>query len=450
MFPPISLLALPLVSLVAMPLAQAVTVDEALAHHATLAHAIYEDTATTARQLQTALHTLVANPTAETLAAAKTAWLAAREPYGQSEVFRFQNGPIDDLNENGEMVPGKGREGFINAWPLDEALIDYSVPVDGNASNEDQPKANLIADLAFDITPATLSGLNELGENEANVTTGYHAIEFLLWGQDLNEGGEPFDGTARRDSTPGQRPVTDFLADDRCTSGKESAPAIICQRRGQYLLAAAALLATDLDRIAQAWAPNADNYRTAFVKGGKDSLLKILVGMGSLSYGELAGERILVALAANSQEDEHSCFSDNTHRDIYLNALAVRNVARGEYTRVNGDNLDGPGILDLLTAQGSSELAQQLQKALDDTQQSAQVLVDLAAKGLPFDRLIEQFPSEDGDGRPVLNANLANNARVNEVVMALQAQTALIESAITALLGDTPYEIEDSPAFSGT
>ena len=27
--------------------------------------------------------------------------------------------------------------------------------------------------------------LHEIGGNEANVATGYHAIEFLLWGQDL-------------------------------------------------------------------------------------------------------------------------------------------------------------------------------------------------------------------------------------------------------------------------
>ena len=40
---------------------------------------------------------------------------------------------------------------------------------------------------ASKITPEFLSGtLQEAGDIEANVATGYHAIEFLLWGQDLN------------------------------------------------------------------------------------------------------------------------------------------------------------------------------------------------------------------------------------------------------------------------
>ena len=49
------------------------------------------------------------------LVPARKAWLAAREPYGQTEAFRFYGGPIDDA---------KGPEGRINAWPLDEAYID--------------------------------------------------------------------------------------------------------------------------------------------------------------------------------------------------------------------------------------------------------------------------------------------------------------------------------------
>ena len=427
----------------------AADVAAVIEQNAVIAHAAYEDSLTSARTLREALAALVDNPSEASLDAARTAWREAREPYGQTEVYRFRGGPIDDLNDEGQLVAGEGAEGRINAWPLDEALIDYvAAQVDGNSSNSDQPAAGFIQDAGFEISPAGLAAVNEFGENEANVATGYHAIEFLLWGQDLNAGESAWDGESPRDATPGQRPYTDYVAGEGCTNGTAPAEATVCQRRGAYLLAAADLLIDDLARVTEAWAPGADNYRARFTDPANQdqSLLKMLVGMGSLSYGELAGERILVALAAASQEDEHSCFSDNTHRDIYLNALGIRNTYLGEYTRIDGSQISGPGIYDLLKASDAA-LAEQLKTQLDATQMAAQVIVDKADAGTPFDQLVAQYPGKDADDRPVLNANMANNLLVNNVVVALQTQTGSIEAAIAALLGEVSYEIEDSPAF---
>ena len=70
--------------------------------------------------------------------------------------------------------------------------------------------------------------------------------------------------------------------------------------------------------------------------------------MGSLSLGELAGERMKVALEANSYEDEHDCFSDNTHNSHYYNALGIQNVYTGSYKRVDGTELSGASLADLL------------------------------------------------------------------------------------------------------
>lgn len=431
--------------------AQAVERLEVVQHNAAIAYAAYSDSLETAKALQQAIAQLLAKPSAGTLEAARQAWLAAREPYLQTEVYRFQHGPIDDLNDEGRMVEGEGPEGRINAWPLDEAIIDYVArSVDGNSRNEDQPRLSLIQDVKFKISPQSLAQMNEYKGNEANVTTGYHAIEFLLWGQDLNQGEKSWDGKARRDSSPGQRPYTDYVVGKGCTSGsgKPDKPEI-CKRRGEYLKAAAQLLVDDLSRVTEAWAPNRpDNYRAEFTRpeNVEQSLLKILVGMGSLGYGELAGERILVALAANSQEDEHSCFSDNTHRDIWGDALGIQNVYLGRYVRIDGSELKGPGIKDLLDGDQAA-LGEQLAKELEATLAAAKVLDDKAKEGLPFDRLIEQYPGKDGDGRPVLNANLANNILVNNVVVALQQQTGTLEQVAHALLGEVKFEIESSPAF---
>ena len=79
------------------------------------------------------------------------------------------------------------------------------------------------------ITPALIADLNEVGGSEANVASGYHAIEFLLWGQDLN-------GT---NAGAGERPYTDYVVGEGCSNGN-------CARRAEYLQAASSLLIQDL------------------------------------------------------------------------------------------------------------------------------------------------------------------------------------------------------------
>ena len=172
-------------TLLASP-ALAVEKAEVVKTYADIAAAGYADSLTSAQALKTAVAALIATPSDETLTAAKAAWLASRVPYQQTEVFRFGNPIVDDW------------EGKVNAWPLDEGLIDY---VDNNAyggPSEENPLStlNIIATPKFSIggteidastiAPATIRALHEADGIEANVASGYHAIEFLLWGQDLN------------------------------------------------------------------------------------------------------------------------------------------------------------------------------------------------------------------------------------------------------------------------
>lgn len=312
-----------------------------VAHYADMVYAGYQDAYAAALTLQAALAAFVADPNETTHQAAKAAWLAAREPYGQTEAFRFYGGPIDGAG---------GPEGLINAWPLDEAYIDYV---------EGAPAAGIINNTADypQIGPELLESLNESGAEE-NISVGYHAIEFLLWGQDLSADGQ------------GNRPFTDYT----------TAPN--AERRGQYLLAAGELLAGHLGQLVAAWAPGSDNYRAAFLAQEPNvALRQMLTGIGVLSKSELSGERLFVAYDNQNQEDEHSCFSDNTHRDIINNAQGIDNVLRGQYTRPDGTVISGPSLLSLLTAQDPALSAQV--GALADTA--------LAAVGqihVPFDQAI--------------------------------------------------------------
>ena len=315
---------------------------EVVTNYADIVYANYEDAYETAVTLQTALQTFVANPSEETHQAAKDAWLAAREPYGQTEVYRFYGGPIDDAD---------GPEGLINAWPLDEAYVDYV---------EGAPEAGIINNVADypEINADLLASLNEVGAEE-NISTGYHAIEFLLWGQDLSADGN------------GDRSYTDYT------------DAANAERRSQYLLAAADLLVGHLNGLVAAWDPNvSDNYRAEFLAQPADEAIqKMLTGMGVLSKSELAGERIFVAYDNQDQEDEHSCFSDNTHRDIITNAQGILNVYSGSYTRVDGTVVSGASLADLV-AELDADLAAEMAGLAETAVASTQTI------HVPFDQAI--------------------------------------------------------------
>jgi putative iron-regulated protein len=393
-------------------------------HYAALAHAVYSDSLATAKTLRGEIEGFIASPNERTLAAAKAAWKRARVPYQQSEAFRFGNPVVDDW------------EGKVNAWPLDEGLIDYVDP--GYQFEEGNPgaKANVIATNAITvgtktvstatITPDLIESLNEIGGSEANVATGYHAIEFLLWGQDLNGTGPG----------AGNRPYTDYIQTDAgCTNGKQKAGSKnTCVRRAQYLKAATDLLVQDLSYIVDQWAPaggsTGGNYRTKLVSGDADAGLRaMLYGMGSLSLGELAGERMKVALLANSTEDEHDCFSDNTHHSHYYDALGIRNVYLGEYQRVDGSTLTGPSLSQLV-ASVDPAADKALRAKLDTTQQRLGAMVDSAEKrNQAFDQMIRA-------------GNVPGHALVRAAINALVEQTGSIEQVagvigITELKPDT-------------
>ena len=384
-----------------------------LSHYATLAHAMYEDSLIAARGLQKAVSRLIENPNERNLAAARAAWTAARVPYQQTEVYRFGNAVVDDW------------EGKVNAWPLDEGLIDY-VAASYGAESEENPgyRSNVIANPTFKfagktidarrITKDLLAGaLHEIGEVEANVATGYHAIEFLLWGQDLNGTGPG----------AGRRPASDFDPAN-CSWGN-------CDRRAAYLKAATELLNDDLAWMVDQWAPGGE-AREGLLKGDtKKGLATILTGMGSLSYGELAGERMKLGLLLHDPEEEHDCFSDNTHYSHYYDALGIRNVYLGEYRRIDGTMVKGPGIATLV-ATASSDVDKSLRDRLDATMGAMSVLVKTAEGGEAYDQMI-------GDG------NDAGNAKVQAAIDALTAQTREIEKAVAALqLAAIEFEGSDS------
>jgi putative iron-regulated protein len=299
---------------------------EAASNYATIVEASYADAITEAKTLKTKIDAFTSSPSAAALDECKNAWLAARIPYGQTEAYRFYDGPIDNLTD--------GPEGALNAWPLDEVYIDYTT---------DNATAGLINDIDYDITAENLRGDNE--KTETFIVIGYHAIEFMLWGQDYSD---PSNGLA------GTRAYTDYTTADNAS------------RRVTYLKLLADILIEDLESLHEQWESNGA-YRTSFLSDVDKAVENMFTGIGELSGPELAGERMDVALAiaksdggSIGQEDEHSCFSDNTHNDIILNFKGCNNVLTGEYERIDGTTVSGTSLLDLIKER-DSEMASSIE-----------------------------------------------------------------------------------------
>jgi putative iron-regulated protein len=339
---------------------KATTKTEAIETYSNIVYASYSDSYDKANDLLSKINTFAATPTQTNFDACKQAWKDSRIPYGQTEAYRFYDGAIDGQD---------GLEGFINSWPLDESYIDY-VNGDNTAGIINKPASYP------NITKQVLMNLNT-ADSETNVATGYHAIEFLLWGQDFY------------DNSAGKRPYTDFVTGADGTAANQD-------RRRMYLKVVTELLVEHLATVRDAWKPNSENFRKSFtVTSNQDvAIAKLLSGVAILCKGELAGQRMSVALVNQDQEEEHSCFSDNTHIDIQMNFKGIKNVYLGTYTRTDGSVVKGKGFSDLV--------------ALYDVNKNNAVLMELTeteakimAIPAPFDQAIKN---------DVANRNIINNS----------------------------------------
>ncbi|TJV22135.1 MAG: peptidase [Mesorhizobium sp.] len=378
-----------------------------------IALAKYEDSLTTAQALDKAVDALLAAPSVETLNAARDAWKASRVPYQQTEVYRFGNKIVDDW------------EGKVNSWPLDEGLIDYVAKSYGAESDANALyTANVIANKEIEIngkkvdasklSPEFLSGtLQGAGGIEANVATGYHAIEFLLWGQDLHGTGPG----------AGERPYTDYDLKN-CTGGN-------CDRRAEYLKSASDLLVSDIQEMVGNWKEDGA-ARKALVDGEPNTAIStIFTGMGSLSYGELAGERMKLGLLLHDPEEEHDCFSDNTYNSHLYDAIGIRAAYHASYTRLDGTVVSGPSVADMVKA-ADPAIDKELSDKLDVTVAKMEAIKARALAGEAYDQQIAE-------------GNVEGNATVQAAIDALIDQTKSIERAVGSLkLSTIAFEGSDS------
>jgi putative iron-regulated protein len=346
-------------------------------NYANIVLASYDAAIDSASAMRHAIDAFLEAPSRERLTAARRAWLSARDDYIVTEPFRFYGGPIDDAKD--------GREGLINAWPLDEAYIDY-VAGDRNAGIVNDRRGHP------QITTAAIVEANERG-GETNISSGWHAIEFLLWGQDSSENG------------PGDRPVSDYTTARNAT------------RRATYLRLTIQRLLDDLRHVRDQWQTTGGRYRATFLADPDKALTSMLRGVGALNSGELAGDRTSVPYDSGDQEDEHSCFSDNTNADVVNDLRGIQMVYLGKSRGVSGASLQ--------------DLVRKADPKLD-AKLGSQISATVAkAKAFPvtFERMI------------AAPAGSARHEALGEVIDGIEAQGSSLAAAAKALGVTVNFEV---------
>lgn len=370
------------------------TVSEAgvKTHYAAMARAAYGDSLGTARQLQEAADVFIVNPTQANLDVAKAAYKAARVPYQQSEIMRWDTALTlaNDLSSDGGPASVDDWEGQVNAWPLDENHIVAII--------EGSDEINI--DL--------LLAQNGADDNEANVTTGVHAIEFMLWGEDTHGTGPG----------AGERPAADYANDGSCADS-------YCARRAVYLKTAVDLLVADLTAMVAEWSQDAEVTQGTLAYNFLNSnagLEYILGSIRAMATDELASARMSSGLELRDPEEEHDCFSDLSHVAIYSNYQGVRNAFYGTYGDVAGDSL-----ADLVRDKNRATF-DDMEAALDSIESKMKQILDVgerSANPIRFDQIIGQRPGETE--RVIAEAAVDELIGLDAPILAIQELLSLQE-----------------------
>jgi putative iron-regulated protein len=392
-------------------LAAAPAVKDVVKTYGDIAETAYSDALEKAKELNKAVDAFLAAPNASTLQAARDAWKASRVPYMQTEGYRFGNKIVDDW------------EGAVNSWPLDEGLIDYVDKASYGDTKAENPlyTANIIANKTLRLGPKVLDAskidktviakLNSALDVEANVGTGYHAIEFLLWGQNLHGTGPG----------AGERPASDYDLKN-CTGGN-------CDRRRDYLKAATSLLVDDLDEMVKDWKPGGAARKALANEDDNAQLSTILTGLGSLSYGELAGERMKLGVLLHDPEEAHDCFSNNTHNSHYNDQIGMMEVWNGRY---EGTKTVSGASIAALAGEKAPDAAKRVDDAMNATLEKLKAIKVKADSG------------EMAYNQMLAAGNDAGNKLILDGVDALVAQARAIEAVVAALNLKIKLEGSDS------
>jgi len=313
-----------------------------ISNYSNIAEATFGSALSQGRALKEAVSAFVKDPKAETHLLAKVSWMRARLPFLQSEFSR--------MSADSDKIDGD-YSNRLNGWPIDPGHIDYiaNEPGENIISNEEKYPA---------INSELLRSIN-LKAGKSDFTTGYHVIEFLLWGEDLNK------------SSSGKRSYKDY----------EENNSALAKRRADYLVACCDLLIGDLEDLASEWdSGRKNNLRSRLESMPPDQAISKIMGRVSFLADDLAKSQIDPIIAKELVFQEQSTFSDTTHFDFLHTVAGISNLAAGAYVGLDGKlQVVGLGLIGL-SEQTPNSKADKIRTLINNAMKSAQ-----AFKG-PFDQ----------------------------------------------------------------
>ncbi len=261
----------------------------------------YQQLVAKAAKLSQTTDAFTTNPGAETLKAARNAWIAAREPWEQSEAFAF--GPADSL----------GYDGDLDDWPVNETDVQAVI----NSNDK--------------LTPEYIANLQ-------TTQKGFHTMEILLFGTNNNKKADDF--------SPRELAYLKALAtafDGTANSLLES-----WQKGVQGNPPYREVLVT---------AGNENNQAYLTVTAALEEIVQGVLGC----LDEVANEKIGEPLATKKTDGLESRFSHTSLQDFKNNLLSVQNAYLGT---VPAAGTSGKSLRDLV-AGADPELDKQIKMEME-------------------------------------------------------------------------------------
>lgn len=246
----------------------------------------------------------------------KQAWRQAYDDFLRAMVFAYL--PIQDPPEwYSKHIAYRDLLTQLDSWPIQGGYIDY-VP--------GYPFSGIVNDLTLVIDEQTLRNQHLFTDN-SNASIGYHALEFMLWGDNgersphdffpqentapvlLNEG-EHNHENSEAGLDQGTEPAPEVHAHTEETNQPGMPEPQNHNRRRQYVQVISEVLQKDLIRVQRRWEPSTGYYAQLIQQSTPDNTLQAaLIAAQRLISEEILNKRFTL---------ESSEFSASSARDIEM------------------------------------------------------------------------------------------------------------------------------------
>lgn len=271
-----------------------------------VAYTSLSDASQTAQTLDSQLASFMYHPNPMSQAEIQQAWRLAYNSFLHSLIFSYL--PIQDPPEwQSQRIGYRHLLGQLDSWPIEGGYIDYI---------QGYPFSGIVNDLTLEIDEDSIRSQHGFTD-PTNASLGYHALEFMLWGNSGKRSAHDFfpqENTAPipvNDAEITAEPLADSSSNLLDGSSSDNAliqvevPEIKLQnhnRRRQYTQLLIELLQKDLHRIQRRWEPSSGYYAQLLQQSDSGNTLRsALIAAQGLISNEILHKRFQLISSEFSQ-----------------------------------------------------------------------------------------------------------------------------------------------------